>query len=99
MNYTNKNIVINELIGLKVKVIKSKDKSKIGLIGDVIDETKNLLIIETKKGIKKIPKDGNEFKFYYKKKSFIVNGEEIAFRPFERTKKALKFYRMRRDDE
>ena len=40
-------VLKHEIIGLKIKVIDSKNKSNIGTKGTIIDETKNTLIIET----------------------------------------------------
>ncbi|MCL5786864.1 MAG: ribonuclease P protein subunit [Candidatus Marsarchaeota archaeon] len=54
MDYSNRNIVINELIGLKVKVIDSLDKKQKGISGLVIDETKNTLRVFDGKGVKSI---------------------------------------------
>ncbi|MGB9732771.1 MAG: ribonuclease P protein component 1 [Candidatus Micrarchaeia archaeon] len=96
MQINNKNIVLSELIGLKAKIVKSLDKKEKGIEGKVIDETKNMLILETSHGIKKIPKKRAVFKFYVGNKSFTVKGEEISFRPYERTEKALKYYKLRR---
>ena len=96
MQYNNKNIVLAELIGLKAKIIKCNDRNKEGIEGKVIDETKNTLVLDTKKGIKRIAKNRAVFKFYVGNKSFTVKGEEILFRPFERTEKALKYYKLRR---
>ena len=45
-----------ELIGLTIRIIESKNKIDIGKQGNVVDETKNMLIIKTKKGIKKFIK-------------------------------------------
>jgi len=55
------------LIGSAVKVIDAKNKSLKGIEGKVIDETKNLLIIETRKGIKKLIKDQIKWKIKKKK--------------------------------
>lgn len=95
MEYDNKNIVISELIGLKVRVMKSLDKRQVGIQGTVIDETKNTLVIEANKEIRRIIKKISVFKFYAGKKTFIVDGEEINFRPHERIEKGLKFYKRR----
>ncbi|MBL7147386.1 MAG: ribonuclease P protein subunit [Nanoarchaeota archaeon] len=43
----------NLMIGSPIEITESKNKSLIGLKGNVIDETKNTLTINTKKGIKK----------------------------------------------
>jgi len=94
-SYNNKNIVINELIGLQVKVVKHKDKKQEGMEGTVVDETKNTLVINTSKGLKKIIKANAIFRFKAGKKSFLVDGKEINYRPVERTEKALKYYKRR----
>ena len=96
MQYNNKKIVLSELIGLRAKVVECLDKKQEGVEGTVIDETKNMLILETKNGIKKVIKKTAVFKFYVGNKSFTVRGEEILFRPQERTEKALKYYKLRR---
>jgi len=42
------------IIGSKIKISKSKNKTIEGLEGKVIDQTKNTITLETKQGIKKI---------------------------------------------
>ena len=96
LTYNNKTIVLHELIGLTVKVVKSHDRSQIGIHGTVIDETKNTLLIRTEEGNKRVAKDISTFKFKYGKKSFVVDGEEINFRSYERIEKGLKFYKRRK---
>lgn len=76
-----KYFVKSELIGRKVKVGKHE--------GKIIDETKNMLIIETKKGIKKIPKKGKIFEFKYKGKKIKIEGNFLIGRPEERIKKKI----------
>jgi ribonuclease P protein subunit POP4 len=93
--YNNKNIVLHELIGLHAEVIWSKEKSQKGIKGTVVDETKNTLTILTKDGEKIIPKKISRFKFIADKNRFIVDGKEIAFRPYERLEKGLKYYKKR----
>ncbi len=82
---TKENIKAHELNGLKAKITKSKDKTK-KITGKVIKETKNLLILETKKGETKIPKKEVEIEFEIKGKKIKVDGEKILFKPEERTK-------------
>ena len=96
MAYSNRNIVINELIGLKARVVKSLDRKQRGVSGIVVDETKNTLVLETKTGRKSIIKKVSTFIFYSGSDSFTVKGEEINFRPHERIEKAMKFYRSRK---
>ncbi len=78
----------HELIGLKTEVIFSPDPTQIGIYGKIIDERANLLIIRTKKGIKKIPKEYRIFKFVIDDGRVIeVRGKDILGRPEERVKK------------
>jgi ribonuclease P protein subunit POP4 len=95
MQYNNKNIVLNELIGLRVKVVKCLDKKQEGLEGLIVDETKNTFVIETPGGLKRAIKASSKFRFYAGNKSFVVKGEEINFRPHERIERSLRFYRRR----
>ena len=93
--YNNKTIVLHELIGLEARVIKSSDKSQIGIKGKVIRETKNLLFLTDNNVTKKIVKKISTFRFSYGKNSFVVDGKEINFRSHERIEKAFKFYKKR----
>ena len=74
----------HELIGLETEVIESNNLQLVGLNGRVINETKSMLTINTKKGKKMIPKLTSNLKFFIKGESFLVNGSSIAKRPFER---------------
>ncbi len=85
-----KNLIRHEFIGLKVKVYKSKNKYMEGIEGIVVDETKNMLILETSKGEKMIPKKGTIFHFYLNDKVVEVEGDVIAFRPEDRIKRKVK---------
>jgi ribonuclease P protein subunit POP4 len=95
-SYNNRNIVLHELIGLNVEVINCSDPDQIGIVGRVIDETKNTLLIATEKGTRRAIKKCSTFRFSKGSKSFIVDGEEINFRPYERIEKSLKFYKKRK---
>ncbi len=57
-------LIYHELIGLEIQVIRSTNPALIGIHGLVIDETKNLLIIENLRSRElKIPKADSEFLF------------------------------------
>ena len=94
--YNNKNIVLHELVGLSAEVVNSSDRAQIGIKGKVVKETKNLLFLDDNNEAKRIVKKISTFKFSKDGKSFVVNGEEINFRSYERTEKAFKFYKKRR---
>jgi ribonuclease P protein subunit POP4 len=98
MRYNNKNIVLSELIGLRVRVLKSLDKKQKGSLGKVIDETKNTLVIETSGGKRSFVKRISLFRFYTQEGSFDVEGREIAFRPEDRIEKAMKYYKRRKTE-
>jgi ribonuclease P protein subunit POP4 len=86
---TKKNILYSTFIGLEVEISNSSAHELIGLKGKVIDETKNLLVIEKEDGREvKIQKVANTFRFTLDDKSVIeIQGKKIAFRPEERPKK------------
>jgi len=54
--------VEGKMIGRKIIVSEAKNKSLIGITGRVIDETKNLFILETEKGEKRLIKRQVELK-------------------------------------
>jgi len=87
---TPKNLIKHELIGLEVEIADSTNKFQVGVKGLVVDETKNTLIIETEKGIKKIQKKGSTFIFKISNEKVKVNGNKIAVRPEERLKLKVK---------
>ncbi len=95
--YDNRSIILGELIGLDASVSACKDSRQKGIKGVVVYETKNTLLIQTKTGLKRIVKKSAVFRFWSGGRSYLVNGEEINFRPVERTEKALKFYKRRKE--
>ncbi len=87
MKITRRNILKHELIGLHVKVVNSPDPSQTGIKGAVIDETKNLLVIRTEKGLKKIEKKYRTFEFKLPSGERVqVDGNKIVLRPEDRVK-------------
>jgi len=50
------NILYHELIGLKITISESSQSNLKNLSGKIIFESKNMLIVRTLNGIKKIPK-------------------------------------------
>ncbi len=78
-----KNFLKREFIGLRVRIIEATDKSLVGLQGEIIDETKNMLIIESQGKIKKVAKDIAKFEI----EGMIVDGKKIKYRPEDRIRK------------
>jgi len=88
---TGRNLIRHELIGLSIEIVDSSNKFHVGIKGMVVNETKNLLIIETKKGLKRVQKKGTKFIFTIPDGSkFKVNGTRIIARPEERIKLRVK---------
>ena len=50
-----------DLIGQEISITNSKNIEIVGIMGKVIMETKNMIILETKNGEKNIPKDICQF--------------------------------------
>ena len=86
-----RNLPVHELIGLEVKVSRSVCSEYIGIYGTVIDETKNTFIIKTSEGERIIPKKGTTFIFMINvkqvSKKVSIVGDDIMYRPEDRTKK------------
>ena len=76
-----------EYIGLEVVVLGSTDPSLAGLRGTVVDETKNTFVVRGGGKDRRVPKKGARFGFSADG-GFEVSGDEIAFRPEDRVKKA-----------
>jgi len=53
---SSQNVLRHELIGLDVLVSGAANPSHKGLSGRIIDETKNQLVIDTPRGVRRIPK-------------------------------------------
>ena len=73
-----------EFIGLDVEVLSSPYS---GISGKVVDETKNTFTIDSAGTERMVPKPGNEFRFTYEGKEFVVKGKDIQHRPEDRIKK------------
>ncbi len=76
----DEDLLRGEFIGLYVK-LKGKD-----IQGKILDETKNMFLIETKEGRKKVTKKNSSFEVFIDNKSFCVDGKRLVFRPEERIK-------------
>lgn len=85
---TRKNLLYSTFIGLEVEIVNSSQRHLLGLKGTITDETKNLLIIESKGKEVKVPKVSSTFLFTVEDGDKVeVQGKKIAFRPHERPKK------------
>lgn len=88
---TPENLVRHELIGLKAKVIESLNKKNVGISGKVIDESRNIIVIEKTKGKEvRLSKEHNVFVFDLNGEKVRVDGKLLVGRPEDRIKKKFK---------
>jgi ribonuclease P protein subunit POP4 len=90
MRLTPSNLLRHELIGLRLNVDESSNSTVRGLRGTVIDETRNMLVIENERNNeKRVPKAGNRFIFELDDGKLVrVKGDRLILRPEDRIKKA-----------
>ncbi len=81
---TLENIQKHELVGLKTMISDSPNKQIIGLYGTIVDETKSMFVINTKKGLKMIPQKHNTWKFHVNNKETTLSGALFEKRSFDR---------------
>ncbi len=80
--------LLGEIIGSRARVVGATHPGYIGIEGTIVDETKNLLILETPTGIKKLPKADIVVEIRLSSGELIcVDGATITVRPEDRTKK------------
>jgi ribonuclease P protein subunit POP4 len=77
----------HELIGLDVEVVASTHQGYIGIQGRVVDETRRMLVIESKGADKKVPKASCVFEFIDGGERERIEGADIEFRPEDRVKR------------
>ena len=87
---TPKNILMHEFIGLHCRVVRSKNKSCIGLEGRIIDETMKSLILKTVASRKIVMKKSTVFRMDLGQQKVDVDGNIVIARPEDRIKKKFK---------
>lgn len=90
MPITPQNLLAHEWIGLAVSVNASLDPGLTGLVGVVMDETKNTLLIEARNRLVSVPKSNSKFVTALPTgESVSVDGRLLRHRPEDRVKKGL----------
>jgi ribonuclease P protein subunit POP4 len=80
-----RNVLRHELIGLDVLIVHATNPASRGITGQIIDETRNLLIINTCTGIKKIPKKTGVFRVTLPDGTIVdVQGSALVMAPEKR---------------
>ena len=81
---TAENITLHELIGLDTEITQSSNVQLVGFKGKVVDETKSMFVLNTDKGMKKIPKENTIWQFSLRSNKIILDGNMLSKRSFER---------------
>ena len=81
---TFENIAAHEMIGLTTVISASPNSQIVGLTGKIVDETKSMFTIDTKNGLKMIPKKQNTWKFLSNGNEFTFFGTLLEKRSFDR---------------
>ncbi len=80
-----KNLAKHELIGLNVRIERSADPSLVGVKGRIVDETKNMLVID--RGDREIRAAKNAVELRFDDYGILLDGKRIRYRPEDRIKK------------
>ncbi|MBN2735302.1 MAG: ribonuclease P protein component 1 [Methanomicrobiaceae archaeon] len=85
------NVCRHELIGLEAKVSNSTNPEQIGISGIIFDETKNMLVINSEDGLKKVQKKGAEFDLKFPDETLVrVDGSVLIMQPERRISMRIK---------
>jgi ribonuclease P protein subunit POP4 len=85
------NVIRHELIGLDVLVVHASNPAQEGFIGRIIDETRNMLIIEGARGVRRIPKRMSTFRFTLPDGRMVeVDGSVLVMAPERRIALQIK---------
>jgi len=82
---SSQNVLRHELIGLDILVSGAANPTQSNLSGRVIDETRNMLAIETLQGIKRIPKLHSRFQLRLASGELVeIDGSVMVLAPEKR---------------
>ncbi|MBP2133163.1 ribonuclease P protein subunit POP4 [Methanomicrobium sp. W14] len=88
---TPRNVLRHELIGLKAEVFSSTNPFQAGISGTVVDETKNMLVIRSERGLKKVQKKGAVFDIELPDETQVrVDGSVLIMQPEKRISMRIK---------
>ncbi len=82
-----RDLLRHEFIGLRCCVVDATDPSIIGCEGEIVDETRNMLILRESGKEKKIPKKDATFLFALSGRKVKIEGKVLVGRPEDRIKK------------
>ncbi len=87
MPVTRRNVLRHELIGLEARVVNSSDRNLIGTCGAIIDETRDMLVIDQGGKPRVVQKATSIFLITLPSGEEVeVDGERLVARPEDRIK-------------
>jgi len=85
------NVLSHELIGLGVLVVAASNPTHTGVSGLIVDETKNMLAIQTAQGVKQIPKWQSIFRLNLPEGRIVeIDGLVLSLAPEKRINLQMK---------
>jgi RNase P/RNase MRP subunit p29 len=91
MSLSSKGFKIMNILGKKIKILKSTNKFNTDKTGIIVNETKNMIYLSNEKKvaeIKKIPKcEIKVFKVFLASGDYFINGKTLLGRPEEKISK------------
>ena len=85
------NVAQTNLIGLKTKVVRSRQPTYKNISGIVVDETRNTFVLRNNREDKVIVKNVSVFHFTFPDGTIVeVDGEVIVGKPEDRVRKHLR---------
>ncbi len=92
----NNEVYLMELIGKNIKVKDSSNINNVGIKGKIINESKNMVVIDAEDRICNIPKNGSVFRVLFGDTCYDIHGDAIMLKPEDRTKEKRKIYKKLR---
>jgi ribonuclease P protein subunit POP4 len=85
------NVVSHELIGLGVLIVEASNPTHRGVSGFIVDETKNMLAVQTVQGLKQIPKRHSIFHLNLPEGRIVeIDGSALLLAPEKRINLHIK---------
>jgi len=86
------NILRHELIGLPVEVVQSANPAQQGIAGRIVDETRNMIVIWTPRGERRIGKSSATFRLTVPDGTVVdVSGSALVSQPEKRITRSKRF--------